>query len=51
MKIMIELLDEEDKDPERVLNYFYEKCLDLYALKEIEKFEVKIEGTNLSKRK
>ena len=47
MKIIIEL--HPDKDPERTLGYFYEKCLDIYMIGEIDKFLVSIEGTDLKK--
>ncbi len=42
MKIIIKI--EPDKDPERTLNYFYEKCLDIFKMGEIEKFDVEIDG-------
>ncbi|MEK6882853.1 MAG: hypothetical protein AABY22_24735 [Nanoarchaeota archaeon] len=45
MKIIIELPEKEDK--ERTLSYFYEKCLDLLVLAEINKFKISIEGTDL----
>lgn len=41
MKVIIEL---PEKDPVRTLDYFYEKCLELYILGEIENFEVSIDG-------
>ena len=40
-----------DKDPVKMLDYFYYKCLDLYALDEINEFLVEIEGTELKKGK
>ena len=45
MKVIIEI---PDKDPERVLNYFYQICLDNPELKE---FKVSIEGTDLERKK
>lgn len=41
MIIRIEI--KPDKDKERVIGYFREKCLDLKILNEIETFEVKVE--------
>ena len=38
-----------DKEPQRVLDYFYMKCLDLNILGEIDSFKVEIEGTDLKK--
>lgn len=46
MKVIIEIQDFEDK--ERVLNYFYQMCLDN---QELNSFKVQIEGTDLVKRK
>lgn len=46
IKVIIEIQDFEDK--ERVLDYFYNMCLDNQELNE---FKVKIEGTDLVKRK
>lgn len=47
MKIIIEVTP--DKDPERTLDYFYEKCSDLIILSEIEHFKINIEGTDLKR--
>lgn len=46
MIIKIEIPDFEDKV--RVLNYFYQMCLDN---SELEKFKVEIEGTDLKRIK
>ena len=46
IKVIIEIPNFEDK--ERVLNYFYQMCLDNQELNE---FKVKIEGTDLVRRK
>ena len=46
MIIKIEIKD--GLDPERVLDYFYYKCLDEPSISK-DKFKVKIEGTELSK--
>lgn len=44
MRVIIEIPEtEKKKDAERVLNYFYEKCLYIFALGEIESFDVKVE--------
>lgn len=51
MIIKIEIPDNPEKDKEMTLNYFYEKCLDLLILAEIEKFQVSIEGTDLVRKK
>lgn len=40
-----------DKDPEMALNYFHQKCLDLFVLGEIDEFEVEIEGTAFKKKR
>ena len=47
MNIKIKI--EPSKEPEAVLNYFYQKCLDSYIIGEIESFSVEIEGTTLKK--
>lgn len=49
MKVIIEIPEKEGREPERVLNYFYQKCLDIDF--ELEKFSVSIEGTDLKKAK
>lgn len=46
MKIIIETKDFEDK--ERVLNYFFQMCLEN---PELNKFKVSIEGTDKSREK
>lgn len=44
MEIKINLERGKPMDAERVLNYFYEKCLFAFELGEFERFEVKVES-------
>lgn len=46
MKIIIEI--KEGLDPERVLNYFYTRCLDEPTISQ-DKFKIEIEKTDLKK--
>jgi len=49
--MIIKIKIEPEKDNERTMNYFYEQCLNLYSIGEIDSFSVEIEGTKFKRER